>query len=154
MRNNQSPARPPFKRLPFVALSALLLIASAPALAKEPQLDLERAIAQSELIVAVRLADMTEAKIVYGGKSERVTQQFRFTPVRTLKGVFARDALLLTGDDLAIDRFTEGSRRLEKGQMLLLFLGRRGPGYVNCNDANGIDQSLPRLAGSDDPLLG
>jgi len=136
-----------------LAVAVLLFLGSAPAVAKEPTLDLEAAIAQSELIIAVRLADTTEAKIVYGGKSVQVTQQFRFTPVRTLKGVFARDALLLTGDDLGIDRFADASHRLEQGQMLLLFLGRRGPGYFNCNDAGVFDQSLPRLAGMDDPLL-
>src|SRR4051812_28061842 len=60
-------------------------------------LDLEDAIMRAELIVAVRLVDISEAKIVHGGKSEVITQQFKFEPVRTIKGIFARDALLLTG---------------------------------------------------------
>ena len=54
-------------------------------------LDLEDAIGRAELIVAVRLVDMSESKIVHGGKMEVVTQQFRFEPVRTIKGIFARD---------------------------------------------------------------
>ena len=55
-------------------------------------LDLEDAIGRAELVVAVRLVDMSESKIVHGGKMEVVTQQFRFEPVRTIKGIFARDA--------------------------------------------------------------
>ena len=62
-------------------------------------LDLEDAIVRAELIVAVRLLDVTEARIVHGGKTEVVTQQFRFEPARTIQGIFARDSLLLTGQD-------------------------------------------------------
>jgi len=116
-------------------------------------LDLEDAIARAELIVAVRLVDMTEAKIVHGGKTEVVTQQFRFEPVRTIKGIFARDALLLTGQDLGIYRFGEGSDVLEPGQMLLLLLGRQGPGFFNCNTAGSLEQSIPRLRDQADPLV-
>jgi HEAT repeat protein len=116
-------------------------------------LDLEDAIGRAELVVAVRLVDMSESKIVHGGKMEVVTQQFRFEPVRTIKGIFARDALLLTGQDLGIYQFADGADQLEPGQMLLLMLGRQGPGYVNCNTAESLEQSIPRLSGQNDPLL-
>jgi HEAT repeat protein len=121
--------------------------------AGQGMLDLEDAIALAELVLAVRLVDMTEAKIVYGGKTEVITQQFRFEPVRTLKGIFARDSLLLTGQDLGISQFGETADRLGRGQVLLLLLGRQGPGYVNCNDASSLDQSIPRLRDPADPLL-
>ena len=66
-------------------------------------LDLEDAIARAELVLAVRLVDMTEARIVHGGKTEVITQQFRFEPVpHSLKGYLQRDSLLLTGQDLGI----------------------------------------------------
>jgi HEAT repeat protein len=120
---------------------------------RQGTLDLEDAITRAELVVVVRLVDMTEAKIVHGGKTEVVTQQFRFEPVRTIKGIFARDALLLTGQDLGIYQFAEGADRLERGQMLLLLLGRQGPGYFNCNTAESLEQSIPRLRDQTDPLL-
>ena len=121
--------------------------------AGQGMLDLEDAIARAELVLAVRLVDMTEAKIVHGGKTEVITQQFRFEPVRTLKGIFARDSLLLTGQDLGIYQFGEAADRLGRGQMLLLLLGRQGPGYFNCNTAGSLDQSIPRLRDQADPLL-
>jgi HEAT repeat protein len=119
-------------------------------------LDLEPAVAQAELILAVRLVDVTETKIVHGGRSVQVTQQYRFEPVRVLKGIFAQDKLLMTGQDLGVYRFAEGSDRLERGQLMLVLLGRQGGNYFNCN-CNGVPtlaQSIPRLDGKDDPLLG
>ena len=53
-------------------------------------LDLEPAVVQAELILAVRLVDVTETKIVHGGRDVRITEQFRFEPVRVLKGIFAQ----------------------------------------------------------------
>lgn len=116
-------------------------------------LDLEPAAAQAELILAVRLVDVTETKIVHGGRNVEVTQQYRFEPVRVLKGIFARGELLMTGQDLGIYRFAEGSDRLERGQLMLVLLGRQGQNYFNCNGAPTLGQSIPRLDGKDDPLL-
>src|SRR5205823_14649187 len=63
-------------------------------------LDLERAAGNADLILVVRVAEVGELKITFGGKAERTDQQFKFEPVRTLKGVFTRDALLLTNQEL------------------------------------------------------
>jgi HEAT repeat protein len=116
-------------------------------------LDLEPAVAQAELILAVRLVDVTETKIVHGGRDVQVTEQYRFEPVRVLKGIFARESLLLTGQDLGIYRFAGGSERLPRGQLMLVLLGRQGQNYFNCNTAATLSQSIPRLEGKDDPLL-
>ena len=116
-------------------------------------LDLEPAVAQAELILAVRLVDVTETRIVHGGRDVQVTEQYRFEPVRVLKGIFARESLLLTGQDLGIYRFAGGSERLPRGQLMLVLLGRQGQNYFNCNTAATLSQSIPRLAGKDDPLL-
>jgi hypothetical protein len=121
--------------------------------AKQGMLDLENAIASAELIIAVRLLDVSESKIVRGGKQEEVTAQYRFEPVRILKGIYTRDVLLLTGQDLGIYQYGTGPEGVERGQIFLLLLGRNGPGYFNCNQAGSLDLSIPRLSGSDDPLL-
>ena len=116
-------------------------------------LELEPAVAQAELILAVRLVDVTETKIVHGGRDVQVTEQYRFEPVRVLKGIFARESLLLTGQDLGIYRFANGSERLPRGQLMLVLLGRQGQNYFNCCAAPTLAQSIPRLEGKDDPLL-
>jgi HEAT repeat protein len=116
-------------------------------------LDLEPAVAQAELILAVRLVDVTETKIVHGGRDVRITEQFRFEPVRVLKGIFARESLLMTGEDLGIYRFAESTDRLARGQLMLVLLGRQGQNYFNCNSGQTLAQSIPRLEGRDDALL-
>jgi len=50
-------------------------------------------------------------------------------------------------------RFAEGTDRLERGQLMLVLLGRQGQNYVNCNGARTLGQSIPRLDGKDDLLL-
>lgn len=116
-------------------------------------LDLEDAVRIAGLVIVVRLVDVQETKIVHGGKQEVVTEQYSFEPVRTLKGVFARDSLLLTGADLRLDRYSRDQGSIEPGQLHLLLLGRAGPGFFNCNSAGTLGQSIPRLRTTDDPLL-
>jgi HEAT repeat protein len=113
-------------------------------------LDLEAGVAGADLILVARVADVSEMKMTFGGKAERATQQFKFQPVRTLKGVFARDELLLTTDDLG--DWEERATRLERGQLRLLLLGRSGIGYANQNRQQTLDQSLSPLRDEADPL--
>ena len=116
-------------------------------------LDLEPAVAQAELILAVRLVDVTETKIVRGGRNVEITEQFRFEPVRVLKGIFARESLL---DDRSRsgDLSVRGKLRpATRGQLLLVLLGRQGQNYFNCNGGQTLAQSIPRLESQDDPLL-
>ncbi len=126
----------------------------APQVNRPDVLDLEPAVTQAELILAVRLVDVTETRIVHGGRDVQVTEQYRFEPVRVLKGIFAHESLLLTGQDLGIYRFAGGSERLPRGQLMLVLLGRQGQNYFNCNIAcPTLSQSIPRLESKDDPLL-
>src|SRR5258708_1167642 len=87
---------------PVLASFALVFVATT-AYAKEEWHrgpDLEHPTMASALILVARIGDISEAKTVSGGKAEYTIQQIKFEPVRTLKGVFARDALLLTTEDL------------------------------------------------------
>jgi HEAT repeat protein len=125
-----------------------------PARVNRPEvLELEPAVIQAELILAVRLVDVTETKIVHGGRNLEVTEQYRFEPVLVLKGIFARESLLLTGQDLGIYRFAGGSERLPRGQLMLVLLGRQGQNYFNCCPAPTLAQSIPRLESKADPLI-
>src|SRR5262245_66514378 len=77
----------------LAAFSGLILTLLAPtsASAKEPgPLDLEGAIARADLVLVVRVVDVSEEKIIYGGKAARSTVQFRFGAVRAIKGVVVR----------------------------------------------------------------
>lgn len=110
--------------------------------------DLELAITRADLILIAQATEISESKTVYGGKAERTTRQFQFKPIRTLKGIFARDKLLMTTDDLGI-----ASEGIERGQMRLFLLGRSQQGYFNCNQSENLDQSMLPIKDERDPLL-
>lgn len=133
-------------------------IVSAFAQQREPReewyrgLELEEAAANAELVLVVRVEEVTEIRIVSGGKGESATQQFRLKPLRVLKGVFARQELILGTADLGY-QFSGAMRNLQAGQARLLFLGRSDVGYRNVNKADSLDHALLPLADENDPLL-
>jgi HEAT repeat protein len=120
---------------------------------RAPALDLEAAVSVAELVIVARLDEVTETTIVRGGRTAQVTQQFRLKPLRVLKGIFDRDELLMTGEDLGIYRFAEGPGRLTRGDLLLVMLGRQGLNYFNCCPADTLEQSIPRLRDEANPLI-
>jgi HEAT repeat protein len=115
-------------------------------------LDLESALADSGLVLVGRVTDVSETKLGVGGKGERSLLQYKFKPVMVLKGVFSRESLLLTSDDLGVQQFTDAAP-IEAGQLRLLILGRSFAGYAVHREAVSFDQAIPRLSSPNDALL-
>ena len=144
-------------------LAVLLALALSPvaAFAQQPPpreewyrgLELEEAAGNAELIVVARVEEVTEIRVVHGGKGESATQQFRFKPLRVVKGVFARPELIMGSADLGGYRIAGALKTVKAGQTRLIFLGRSDVGYRNSNERDGLDWSLPPLADENDPLL-
>ena len=122
-------------------------------------LDLEFALADSSLVLVGRVIHVSETKIGMGGKGERSLLQYKFEPVMVLKGVFSRESLLLTSDDLGTQQFTQFTQQftdaapIETGQLRLLMLGRSFAGYAMRREALSFDQAIPRLSSPNDELL-
>src|ERR1700688_1042670 len=118
-------------------------------------LDLECVLADSSLVLVGRVTDVSETKIGMGGKGELSLLQYKFEPVRVLKGVFSRDSLLLTSDDLGTQQFNgvTDAAPIEAGQLRLLMLGRSFAGYAMRREARSFDQAIPRLSSPNDELL-
>jgi HEAT repeat protein len=145
------------QRKTIVATCLLLLFLIAPqrSLAQEEWyrgLDLESALADSGLVLVGRVTDVSETKLGVGGKGERSLLQYKFEPVSVLKGVFPRNSLLLTSDDLGTQQFTDAAP-IEPGQLRLLMLGRSFAGYSMHRGAPNLDQAIPPLHDSNDELL-
>lgn len=115
-------------------------------------LDLESALADSGLVLVGRVTDVSETKVGVGGKGERSLLQYKFEPVLVLKGIFSREALLLSSDDLGTQQFTDATP-IESGQLRLLVLGRSFEGYAMRRDAPSLDQAIPPLRDTQDELL-
>ena len=115
-------------------------------------LDLESGLADSGLVLVGRVIDVSETKLGVGGKGERSLLQYKFEPVFVLKGVFSRESLLLTSDDLGTQQFTDAAP-IEPGQLRLLVLGHSFAGYAMSREAPNLDQAIPPLRDPNDGLL-
>jgi HEAT repeat protein len=145
----------------FAALLVFATLATS-AFAQQPPpreewyrgLELEEAAGSAELILVAHVEEVSQIRLVRGGKGESSMQQFRLKPVRVVKGVFARLELILGSSDLAGYRLGGELKRIKAGQVRLLFLGRSDVGYRNVNEqANSLDHALPPLADENDPLI-
>ena len=118
-------------------------------------LDLEPALADSSLVLVGRVIDVSETKLGVGGKGERSLLQYKFEPVLVVKGVFSRESLLLTSDDLGTQQFNgvTDAASIETGQLRLLMLGRSFAGYAMRREAVSFDQAIPRLSSPNDELI-
>lgn len=165
----------------FLAALAILAVASRPGLAQDDNalmsrtgprveppardrtafplssrpdvLDLESSLQRADLVMAARLVEVTESRVIQGGRNVQITHQYHFEPVRVIKGIYTREAFLVTGTDLGVYQFAAAGDQLQPGQILLILLARQGQNLLNCNPAATLGQSIPRLTGADDPLL-
>ena len=117
-------------------------------------LSLENAVATSDLILAAQVTEITEIKLMRGGKGENSMYQYKFKPVSVLRGVFARDELSMGSADLGLYRMEE-MKEIKQGDFRLIFLGRSDLGYRNSNrvENGGLGKSMPPLRDAQDPLL-
>ena len=144
------------KKLPL-ALWFLVFATLAHAAPREEwfrNLSFEKAVATSDLIIAAQVIDVTEIKLMHGGKGDSALFQYKFKPVRVLKGVFARDDLSLGSGDLGLYR-ADDMKQIKQGAFMLIFLGRSDTGYCNANmiQNGAVRQSMPPLRDAGDPLL-
>jgi HEAT repeat protein len=122
--------------------------------------DMESRIGQSQLVLVVRVSNVSAVTVVHGAKVNTTYREYRFQPVRRLKGVFTRDELAMTSSDLGLSE-GDGSQGppIQQGEMRLLLLTRTAQGGFTCTGyqpgtALNLDQIIPKLRGSDDPIVG
>jgi len=152
----QCPSGPISRYLFFLGVLLCFLTLQSQSFARDEWfrgLDLESGVSQASLIMVARVTEVTETKLTLGGKVEQSLQQFRFEPLQTLKGVFSRDFLLLNSNDLGGHQFGLATRQIKKGQLRMLILGRSREGYAVQRTASSLDQAMPPLQDTNDPLV-
>ena len=122
--------------------------------------NLEPGVGQAHLIMVARVASIGRLTIVEGAKTDVALREYRFQPVRRLKGVFQRDQLSMTAADLGCPAEDASSvAPLKEGEYRLLILGQsqqggRSTGCVSATPgATTFEQRVPLLTGTDDPLV-
>lgn len=121
---------------------------------------LEPGVGQAHLVMVARVASISRLSVVEGAKTDVALREYRFQPIRRLKGLFQRDELSMTASDLGC-RADEGAQAptLKEGEFRLLILVQpQGFGTYGCvsaaQGATTFNERVPLLAGPDDPLVG
>src|SRR5438132_4143329 len=121
--------------------------------------NLEPGVAQAHLVMVARVASISRLTIVEGAKTDVALREYRFQPIRRLKGIFQRDQLSMTAADLGCP--AEDPARacpLQEGEFRLLILTQQqGRSYGCVSAAPGATtfaERVPLLTGPEDPLVG
>lgn len=145
-------------------LSAAVALAAAPAGGAAAQegfegWNLEPGVGQAHLVMVARVVGVSQVTVVEGAKTDVALREYRFQPIRRLKGLFQRDQLSMTGADLALPATEATSPSLLKeGEYRLLILVQQSGNTFGCVSAapgaTTFAERVPLLTGPDDPLVG
>jgi HEAT repeat protein len=143
----------------FCAVIALVL-ACGGASAQEEFEDwhLEPGVSQAHLVMVARVASISRLTVVEGAKTDVAIREYRFQPIRRLKGIFQRDQLSMTAADLGCPADDAAlAPPLKEGEFRLLILAQQQGRYMGCVSAapgaTTFGQRVPLLTGPDDPLV-
>jgi hypothetical protein len=112
-----------FRSTCLIAAVLLLLAGGASAQEAFDGWNLEPSVGQSHLVMVARVASVGEIKIVEGAKTDVALREYRFQPVKVLKGIFKRDHLSMTGSDLGVSfESANTTPPVKEGEFRLLIL--------------------------------
>jgi HEAT repeat protein len=146
-------------RLAAVAVVAVVL-AGRGAAAEEGFEDwhLEPGVSQAHLVMVARVASISRLTVIEGAKTDVALREYRFQPIRRLKGIFQRDQLSMTAADLGCPA-DDGALAppLKEGEFRLLILAQQQGRFLGCVSAAPgamtFGERVPLLKGPDDPLV-
>jgi HEAT repeat protein len=141
-----------------VAISLALTCGSASAQEGFEGWNLEPGVGQAHLVMVVRVASISQLTVVEGAKTDVAFREYRFQPIRRLKGIFQRDQLSMTTADLGCPA-EDGALAptLKEGEFRLLILAQQQGRSLGCVSAapgaTTFGERVPLLTGPDDPLV-
>lgn len=120
--------------------------------------NLEPGVGQAHLVMVARVASISRLTVVEGAKTDVALREYRFQPVRLLKGIFQRDQLSMTASDLGCPAEDPANAcPLKEGEFRLLILAQQQGNTLGCvaaaPGATTFGQRVPLLTGPDDPLV-
>jgi HEAT repeat protein len=127
--------------------------------------NLEPSVGQAHLIMVARVVSVSSVRVVEGAKTDVALREYRFQPVKRLKGIFQRDTLAMTSTDLGLSAEDATlPSPLKEGEFRLLILTQQrssafgGVESYGCVSASPgmttFEQRVPLVSGPDDPLVG
>src|SRR5436309_1070648 len=152
----------PHRWVVVLAVVVIAATASASRGASDPEgfegWDLEPGVAQAHLVMVARVASISRLTVVEGAKTDVAIREYRFEPIRRLKGIFQRDQLSMTAADLGCPAEDPAlGCPLQEGEFRLLILAQAQGKYAGCVSAapgaSTFAERVPLLTGPDDPLV-
>lgn len=125
----------------------------------------QQAVNDAQLILVAKVTHVGQLKVVEGAKTDKYFREFRFQPIRQLKGVYSRGELVMSASDLGCASSTGAAANdLREGQLRILMLSQSNPaafglgglpsfGCVTAPNSKNFRQSVPLLSGEDDPII-
>jgi hypothetical protein len=124
--------------------------------------NLEPGVQKAQLIMVARVTRISRVTVVEGAKTDVALREFRFQPIRVLKGIFQRDELSMTASDLGLA--DASASPLKEGELRLLILVQQsepnpfgGPQAFGCvapvRGSTEFHERVPLLAEPDDALV-
>src|SRR6188768_2471792 len=88
--------------------------------------NLEPGVGQAHLVMVARVASISKVTVIEGAKTDVSLREYRFQPIRRLKGIFQRDQLSMTAGDLGCPP-EDGTSAvpLKEGEFRLLILAQQ-----------------------------
>jgi hypothetical protein len=98
--------------------------------------NLEPGLNQAQLVMVARVVSISRVTIIEGAKTDLALREYRFQPVRRLKGLFQRDQLSMTAADLGSPA-DDGplAPPLKEGEFRLLILAQQQGRSMGCVSA-------------------
>ena len=128
--------------LPFSAAVVAVALACRGASAQDgfEGWHLEPGVGQAHLVMVARVASISRVTMVEGAKTDVALREYRFQPVRKLKGIFSRDQLSMTAADLGCPAEDPAlACPLKEGEFRLLILAQQqGQSYGCVSAAPGV----------------
>src|SRR5437660_785205 len=97
---------------------------------------LEPGVSQAHLVMVARVASISQVTVVEGAKTDVALREYRFQPIRRLKGIFQRDQLSMTAADLGCPPEDPTlACPLKEGEFRLLILAQQQGRFLGCVSA-------------------
>ncbi len=146
----------------FVITATLLAHGAASGQDEFSDWNLEPSIDRAHLVMVARVDRISRIAVVEGAKTDVVMREYRFQPIRVLKGIFQRDQLLMTASDLGCPSEDVNTvPPLTEGEFRLLILAQQSGqpfGLMGCVAASPgamtFEQRVPLVKGPNDSLVG
>lgn len=121
--------------------------------------NVKRGVADAQVIMAARVTHVGKIKVVEGAKTNQYFREYKFQPLKILKGVYSRDELTMSAADLGCrSAISVDAKDIQEDQIRILLLSQSNPfgssfACAGVPSSANIRQSIPIISDLQDPIV-